>query len=134
MKKKETLDFLKGTTMDGIINDTNAANAKTDPVEKVATKIPAAPTPSVIPPVKKYAAKKTAVKQAAVKVDNDRRSEITTTIRIKKSLLKQAMLIFGEGKKTRELTEHVFLEFIKKNKKVLVQNVEKEIENLRSTI
>ena len=44
------------------------------------------------------------------------------------------MLIFGEGKKTRELTEHVFLEFIKKNKKVLVQNVEKEIENLRSTI
>ena len=52
MKKKETLDFLKGTTMDGIINDTNAANAKTDPVEKVATKIPAAPTPSVIPQLK----------------------------------------------------------------------------------
>jgi len=134
MKNKETLDFLKGTTMDGIINNANAATANTNPVEKVATKVHAAPAPSVIPPVKKSSAKKTAINQTEVKADNDRRSEISTTIRIKKSLLKQAMLIFGEGKKTRELTEHVFLEFIKKNKKVLAQNIEKEIENLRSTI
>lgn len=141
MKKKETLDFLKGTAMDGIINNATAATANTNPVkevEKVEAKIQAPPGPSVRASVKKEvkksSAKKTAIKPTAIKADNDRRSEISTTVRINKSLLEQAMLIFGKGKKTREITEHVFLEFIKKNRKVLVQNIEEEIENLKSKI
>ena len=129
MKKKETLDFLKGTTMDGIINNANAAAvANTNPVEKVATKVQAPPGPSVsseIPPAKKSSTKKTAV---------DVEHKIFTNVRIKKSLLKQARLILGDGKKTQAIVEHVFSEFIKKNKKVLAQNVEKEIENLKSTL
>ena len=127
MKKKETLDFLKGTTMDGIINNANAATVA-NPVKKVATKVQAPPGPSVssvIPPAKKSSAKKTAIKAE---------HKIFTNVRLKKSLLKQAKLILGEDQKTQAIIEHVFLEFIKKNKKILAQNIEKEIEILRSIL
>ena len=121
--------------MDGIINNANAANAATaatttvtNPVKKVATKVQAAPGPSVsseIPPAKKSSAKKT-----TVNVEH----KVFTNVRLKKSLLKQAKLILGEEQKTQAIIEHVFLEFIKKNKKILAQNIEKEIEILRSTL
>ena len=132
MKNKETLDFLKGTAMDGIIENAAAATANTNPVKKVKkveAKAEAAPGPSVIPSVKETEVEKSSAKKTAVKGEN----KIFTNARINKTLLKKARLILGEGKKTQEIIEHVFLEFIKKNKKVLAQNIEKEIENLKST-
>ena len=137
MKNKETLDFLKGTAMDGIINNVTAATANTNPVEKVEVEAiaEAAPGPSVIPPVKETEVKKSSAKKAAVKsTEITSENKIFTNVRIKKVLIQQAKLILGDGKKTQEILEHIFLEFIKKNKKVLAQNIEKEIENLKSKI
>ena len=40
-------------------------------------------------------------------------------------------MIYGSDKKVMALTEKIFLEFIEKNKKVLAQRIEEEINTLK---
>lgn len=120
-KKKETLDFLAGSSIEGVYNN------ETTKAEKLEEKIEEEPEEKPI-------VKKPKIKKEVREDATHSSKEITTTIRIRKTLLKQVMLIFDDEAKTSEVTEKVFSEFVQKNKKILAKKIEEEIEKLRSAI
>lgn len=108
----ENLDFLKGSVLESVV-------IKEDSSPTLPKKI------TLEQPKKSKPKPKSTVKIGPVQY---------TSIRIDKSILKKAKLIYGVDKKVMALTEKIFLEFIAKNKKVLAQRIEEEINTLKHSL
>lgn len=103
----DDLDFLKGSVLESVIikEDAPPTLPKTNPLKSSKKPMPL------------LKATKEVVKY--------------TSIRINKSILRKAKLIYGSDKKVMALTEKIFLEFIAKNKNILAQRIEEEINTLK---